>query len=205
MLTLKRLIGALLFSCALALILSGLFFLSERSKEKESNREIILVATNLGTETITHADFVNKLIRNTKLHQKTTVRIFLGPYISLLGFGGLLISDPPNYYIFIDIHVYFLLNQNEIEALIAHEIGHMFYERDFVDKLQLDILYKLNIFSRRRNEILTKYQVRADRFSTENTSSAIMLSLLNKLYLTNKESSDYKIRIESLNKLKQGH
>lgn len=201
MLIVRRLAIAFLVSFVLvASILLRLSFLSD----KKADRSIILIATKFGTETTTHADFVDKLIWNTKLHQKATLKIFLGSYVLLLGHKGFLVSTPPNYYIFIDMYYYYSLNQNEKEALIAHEFGHIVYEYNLIDKLQLKILYKFDPLSKRRNEILTKYQIRADGFSAENTSPATVISLLNKIYLINSEDPDYKMRIKSLNKLKQG-
>ncbi|MEK7121847.1 MAG: hypothetical protein AAB857_04030 [Patescibacteria group bacterium] len=202
MLMVRRLaIAFLVLFVLVASILLRLSFLSD----EETDRGIILVATNFGTETTTHADFVDKLIWNTKLHQKATLKIFLGSYVLLMGRKGFLVKAPPNYYIFIDMYFYYSLNQNEKEALIAHEFGHIVYEYNLIDKLQFKILYKFDPLGKRRNEILTKYQIRADGFSAENTSPAAVISLLNKLYLIDSEDPDHKMRIKSLNRLKQGH
>lgn len=201
MLTVKHMKAAFLVSCTLILILLGLFSLSEETE----NNKMALIATDFGAETITHANFVNKLIRDTKLHQGAMIKIFLGQYYWLTGHEGFLTVVPPNYYVFIDMYFYYSLNQSEREALIAHELGHAIYEIDFTDKLQFKILHKLDIFKEWRNEILTKNQMRADLFSAKKTSPTAMISLLNKLYITNKESPDYKMRLENLNKLEQGH
>ena len=96
------------------------------------------------------------------------------------------------------------LDQDEKKALIAHELGHAVYEFNFIENLQIVTLHELGILKKLHNQILTKYQIKADKFSAENTSPAIMVSLLNKLYVTNKKSPGYKIRLENLNRLKQG-
>ncbi|HEY4474750.1 MAG TPA: hypothetical protein VJC06_02405 [Candidatus Paceibacterota bacterium] len=202
MFLIRRLTIAFLASCALTLILSGLFSLFEDEKEAYDNRGIISFATNFGTEIYAHAEFINKLVLNKKINPKTKVRIFLDPYL-IVG-RGILISDPPNYYVFLDMSFYLSLNQDERKALVAHEIGHMVYEYSFLDKFEIRILYELGIFNKQRNEIITKYQVLADRFSAENSSPEAMISLLNKLYVTRIDNSDYKTRLESLKKPKQG-
>lgn len=199
----RRLLFVVLVEC---MVLIFIFSKSPSPREKSENNYITLTAIDFGMETTIHKDFVNKLIQNTKLNQKAIIRVFLGPYVSLFGNKGLLIQTPPDYYIFIDTNCYHSLNQSEREALIAHELGHAVYKINFVDKLQLRIMDKLNTFDGQYNDIFTKDQIRADRFSAEKTSPGAMMSLLDKLYSTDKYNQDYKMRIRSLGgELKQGH
>jgi hypothetical protein len=202
MLATRRLLLIILVAWTLIFIFSK----SPSLREKRENNYITIAAIDLGTETTAHKDFINKLTQNTELSQRATIRVFLGPYALLFGNKGILIQTPPNYYVFIDTNFYRSLNQNEKEALIAHELGHAVYKINFMDKLRLRILNKLKVLNSQYNEFFTKDQIRADQFSAEKTSPGAMISLLNKLYLTDKYNRDYRMRIRSLGgELKQGH
>lgn len=199
----RRLSIAVFVSCILALTL----LFSSSLSEEGSNKKLVLLSTSFGTETIAHKNFTDKLLRNPKLNRNSTLKIFLGPYDSLMGLKGFIRTISPNYYIFIDAYFYYSITPEEKRALIAHEFGHAIYKYSFIDKLQLKILYEINYidyFADWRSDIITKYQIRADEFSAENTSPEVTISFLNKLYNMRTENHDYKMRIENLNKLKQG-
>src|SRR3989344_7123207 len=114
MFTVKNPVTAFFVLCTLVLILLGLFTFYENREEIAENRTIILFGTSFGIETVAHTKFISKLKQDIKLNQNIRVRIFLEPEL-LLG-EGLLVSMPPDYYIFIDLSFYLSLNQSEREA-----------------------------------------------------------------------------------------
>ena len=175
--------------------------------ESHESRKFILAATSLGVETIAHTDFVKGCLRETGLEGQAKVRIFLGTYKDILGSVGQLESLPPDYYIFLDMYFYYTLDQGEKEALIAHEIGHAIYVPDSQEQFQLKLEHKLRrqgLFKEWYDQISTKYQMKADEFSTRRTSIKSMTNLLDKLYREGERSLDYQLRVKNLKQLKQG-
>ena len=176
-------------------------------------RELISLTTNQGAEIKTHTDFVNTITKDPRIAPAIKVKVFIGTYSQMLEAVGTLLPDPPDYYIMVDYLAPF--DQSEMQVLIAHELGHTIYGPDFIEKWQIKTLNQfirrphLNarypFFNTRKNQILTKYQVKADTFAVEKTSLERMLAFLNKLYTIeeNRNNADYKMRLENLEKLQR--
>ena len=180
----------------------GLYSLHNR----QDKQPLISAVISVGVENITHTNFINRIIKNTNFESKDRVRIFLGPYQSILGLDGFILNDSLDYYILIDWGFYFSLEEGEKEALIAHELGHKIYRPSLIENIQLDIIHELRGYidlKTRHNQITTKYQTKADTFAAEKTSPEKVISVLNKIRI-DRSGYDYKTRMESLNKLKQG-
>jgi len=181
----------------------GLYSLHNR----HDKRQLITAVIGVGVENITHADFINRIIKNTNFKSRDRVRIFLGPYQPLLGLDGFILNDSLDYYILIDWGFYFSLEEGEKEALIAHELGHKIYRPSLIENIQLDIIHELRGYidlKTRHNQITTKYQTKADTFAAEKTSPEKVISVLNKIRM-DKSGYDYKMRLKNLQKIQQGH
>ena len=161
---------------------------------------------DIGVENKSHSAFIEKVSQDKKFKQRNAkIRVFVGPYLQVLGFDGCLKSIHSNYYVLLDWHFYNSLDQGEKEALIAHELGHIVYVPNIVEALVLEVEHPFKnwpFFKNQREQISTKYQILADTFSARETSPEKMISLLNKLYPHDKNSLDYKKRMRSLENLR---
>ncbi|MBI2068606.1 MAG: hypothetical protein HYT67_00660 [Candidatus Yanofskybacteria bacterium] len=205
--TIKRLGITLFVAGVFAAVFAAVFSELNNLLERQENRKIIYEAKNFGVETTTHSIFVKRSVRNTILAKTARIVIFLGPYKSIFGSDGRLKSDPPNYFVFLDMHFYHQLEPDEQEALIAHELGHAIYKPDPQEQAQLKLEYRFRrqgLFKEWHDQISTKYQMKADGFSVEKTSIRSVRKLLRKLYEKDKEPLDYWLRVKNLNTIEQG-
>ncbi len=193
---------------ALYTVISGLLAISiaviyAKLEERETEK-IISAAAALGAEIFTQDDFIKEALYNTGLTKETKVKIFVGPYDKVLGGVGFFVANPQSYYIFLDIYFYNSLSKEEKEALIAHELGHIFFRPTPQEQIRLDIehrLRRMGFSSEWRNKVLTKYQIKADGFGAKKTSVKSIEKLLEKVYKEHPESLDYRLRTKNLQNL----
>lgn len=136
-------------------------------------------AADIGTETHKHDDLINKIKRDNGI-ENLDIKIFIGPYFKIMeSIASLLKSTPKLYLVIIDADFYSKLTTEEKEAVIAHEIGHVFFSYSPDAGLE-EIAY---------------YQMMADTFAMRYVRPEVFSKTLDKIY------KEYFIRKENAEKI----
>lgn len=111
------------------------------------------------------------IMRRNLLPISNKIKIFIGPYASTIVGLGSLVKYKGIIYVFIDMDFYQGLVEEERDALIGHEMGHVIYEKE-------DIISQVN----------------ADQFVAKYVRKEAVISLLDKLF-PDKTDREYLQRI----------
>ncbi len=147
----------------------------------------------MGKQDLEHEGLISLVKEDLKITKSLEIKIFLGPYDNIIGEGELISSiHPLGFLILLDQSFYQGLSPKEKIALIAHELGHL------TNKLTLQ--YDL--------DTAIQFQIEADTYATKYTAPETMMSVLKKVHDRHGGNIvtqyEYRLRIENLEKIKQG-